>query len=69
MFEYEENSGSSRCISTVTLLALALIFSPALAIISGSSSYFPAILAAAFSSLCVLIVWLSRRKVREVKVK
>lgn len=56
MFESLETSASSRRISVVTLLMLALVVSPVVVVFSPSPGYFPIIVGVIFSSLCLAIV-------------
>ena len=69
IFDSAEHSDSSRRISTITLLVLAFIFSPALLIAIGSGGYVATIIAATFSTLCVFVVWLTRKKPAAARTK
>ena len=62
MFALLETSRSSRLISAVTLLMMALIFIPTVVIFSRPTGYIPFIAGAAFSTACLAVLWFSHRK-------
>lgn len=62
MFESQQKSSGTRYTLTVALVAMALIFSPAILMISRPVGYLPLGLAVAASAFCLAVAWLTWRK-------
>ncbi|MFN7939647.1 MAG: hypothetical protein U0R19_40350 [Bryobacteraceae bacterium] len=62
MFQSNEKSAGTQYTLTVTLLALAFVFSPALLVLSNQFGYLSISLAVASSTLCVALAWLNWSK-------
>lgn len=62
MFHSHEKSTGTQYTLTVTLLALAFVFSPALLVLSNRFGYVSVSLAVVCSTLCVALAWLNWSK-------
>ena len=61
MFTSQKSSGGGYT-TTVAYLAVALIFSPAILVISRPVGYFTVSLAIAISTICLALAWVNWRK-------
>jgi hypothetical protein len=62
MIDSQRKSTGTEYTTTVALLVLAFIFSPAILIVSGQFGYWSVSLALACSALCVALAWVNWTK-------
>jgi len=68
MFDPHQKPTGNRYTMTVTLLVIAIIFSPAVLIMSRPIGYFSGSLALACSILCVTFAWLNWKMYSQLTV-
>jgi len=66
MFESQKSSGSGYT-TTVALLSVALIFSPAALVISRPFGYVSLSLAIACSAICLTLAWVNWKKLSQIR--
>ena len=62
MIDYRQKFADTQYASTVALLVLALVFSPAVLVMSQPFGSVSVSLAAAFSALCIVLAWFAWAK-------
>jgi hypothetical protein len=68
MFDSQQKSTGTRYTMTIALLVGALIFSPAILIVSGRSGYAAISLTLACSALCVTLAWINWKRHSELTI-
>lgn len=68
MFESNQKSTGTTYTTTVALLVLAFIFSPAMLALSRPVGYLTISLAVACSLLCVAMAWVNWRKLSQLSI-
>jgi hypothetical protein len=68
MFASQQKSTGTQYVITVALLAVALIFSPAVLMVSRSFGYTGIALAVACSTLCVALAWINWKKNSQLSI-
>ena len=62
MFDFTQKVTGTQYTTTVALLIVAFIFSPAVLVVSGRSGYASISLAFACSALCLVFAWLNWKR-------
>lgn len=62
MFESNEKSTGTEYVTTVALVVLALVFCPAVLIVSGPPGFLSVLLAVGFSAGCGTLAWFNWHK-------
>ena len=68
MFESQRKSTGTGYTATVGFLIIALLFIPAILLVSRPASQIPLILGAACSALCISLAWITWKKTSRLSI-